>query len=198
MFNAFKENDDEKLGLKFAKLYPNFNLYKFETELREGALLCAFCCHISTGKELDKKWRAINSYVSALSLDNRKSEFERWNSYLIFVCDEEVETPLKYEIENDKFAMRKIVEQKPDGWDDEDPGKALIELLNNRLLLTHIDLSGYKTEDSPASPVLSKWGQNIVDEEVPFDPRKELSKDTRSAWIREALERAMSEVADEN
>jgi hypothetical protein len=196
--NEFKQNDDEHLGLKFAELYPDFDLYKFEVDLRDGVPLCAFCCRVPTNKELGDKWKAINSSVSAYSLDNKKSEFERWNSYLVFICDEEVPKTLKYEIENDKFAMRKIVEQKPEDWDDNALNKALIEMLNRRLLLSHMDLSKYKTKDTPDSPVLSNWGKSVVDQKVPSDPRSESSKEARSVWINEALERSMIEVSNEN
>lgn len=197
MGKAFEWNDDEELGQKLSELFPDLELYKFEVNLFEGAPLCAFCCCMSTGKDLDEKWKSINSSVSAHSLDNKKSEFERWNSYLFFVCDETVPKSLKYQIENDKFALRKLVEQKPDDWDDNSPQKSLIELLNQRLLLSHIDLSGYIAEDALVPPVLSKWGKSIVDQDIPSD-RKGSSKSARAEWIKESLSSAMSEASNEN
>ena len=197
MDKAFEWNVDDELGQKFSELFPDLELYKFEVELLEGAPLCAFCCCMSTGKDLDEKWKSINSSVSAHSLDNKKSEFERWNSYLVFVCDEAVEKSLKYEIENDKFAMRKLLIQKTSDWDDNSPEKSLIELLNQRLLLSHIGLSGYKAEDAPVPPTLSKWGKSIVDKNIPFD-RKGSSISARVDWIEESLASAMSEVSNED
>ncbi len=197
MDKEFELNVDKHLGQKFSELFPDLELYKFEVKLREGAPLCAFCCCMSTGKALDEKWKSINSSVSAHSLDSSKSEFERWNSYLIFVCDEAVEKSLKYEIENDKFAMRKLLIPKTSDWDDSSPEKSLIELLNQRLLLSHIDLSGYKSEDAPVPPALSKWGKSIVDQNILFD-RKDSSISARAEWIKESLASAMSEASNED
>lgn len=159
----------------------------YMTTLNHGSRLTAFCCSVSSVLLLKEKWREISDCISHDYLTEGISDFEYWNSYLVFICSLDVPKALKYEIENDKLYMRKLVEKKPAGLDDATFEKAIIEMLNRRLLFSHINLSGYKNENTLISPLLSKWGQRVVDEKIPSDPRKEHSKNARAVWIEAAL-----------
>jgi hypothetical protein len=60
---------------------------------------------------LRENWRAISNTVAAgyQSLLKRDQEFERWNIYLLFICNGPVSWQLEGMIETDKFSSRKIV-----------------------------------------------------------------------------------------
>lgn len=186
-----------KMNIEFLPAFEGMRYSLYTAFLNEKSKLTVFYCIADTINVLEENWKELTDCISHDYLTADVSEFERWNSYLFFISDEPVPKTLKYEIENDKFAMRKIVEQKPVDWEDKSPENALIKLLNHRLLLSHIDLSGYKADGTLISPVMTKWGQNIVDQEVPFD-NKVLSKEARAAWIKENLVSAMIEVSNED
>ncbi len=60
--------------------------------------------------DLKEQWEDIADVLNYEYLStNETTEFERWNNYLIFVITSEVSLETKYEIENDKFYMRKLV-----------------------------------------------------------------------------------------
>ncbi|OEU70589.1 MAG: hypothetical protein BA863_18460 [Desulfovibrio sp. S3730MH75] len=186
------------IDLSFIPTHEGISNSSYVTSFSDASRLTAFCCSVSGDFLLKQKWREISDCISHDYLTGAVSDFEYWNSYLVFICNVEVPKALKYEIENDKLYMRKLVEKKPAGWDDSTPEKAITELLNRRLLLSHIELSGYETADTPILPELSQWGKDIVKQEIPSDPRKEDSKKARAAWGKAALEDAMSVVSDEN
>lgn len=186
------------IDLSFIPTHEGICNSSYVTSFNNAFNLTAFCCSVSSDFPLKEKWREVSDCISYDYLTGEISDFEHWNSYLVFICSVDVPKALKYEIENDKLYMRKLVERKPAIWDDATPEKAIIEMLNRRLLLSHVNLSGYKNEDTPVSPLLSKWGQSVVDEKIPSDPRREVSKQARAAWIKVALRDAMKVVSDEN
>ncbi|MFY0256399.1 ABC-three component system middle component 1 [Chitinophaga sp. 30R24] len=61
--------------------------------------------------DLNESWRKINSVIAVKFSQYLKTEFEKYNLYLLFFVDEEVPKQLKYEIENNKFSSRKIAEK---------------------------------------------------------------------------------------
>lgn len=192
---TFEKND---IDLSFLPTHEGITNSSYVIFFNEASRLTVFCCTVSGDPLLRENWRKVSDCISHDYLTAVDSDFEYWNSYLVFICSVEVPIALKYEIENDKLYMRKLVEKKPISWDDATPEKAIIEILNRRLLLSHIDLSGYKNEDTPVSPLLSKWGQSVVDKKVPSDPRREVSKKARRVWIEAALTKAMKVVSDED
>lgn len=192
---TFEKHD---IDLSFIPTHEGLSISSYVTSFNHQSKLTAFCCSVSSCSMLKEKWREVSDCISHDYLTGKISDFERWNSYLVFICNLDVPNALKYEIENDKLYMRKLVERKPVGSDDAITESTIISRLNNRLLLSHIDLSGYKNEDTSVFPTLSKWGQSVVDEKVPSDPRREIDKQTRAAWIKGALAEAMKVVSDEN
>lgn len=192
---TFEKND---IDLSFIPTHEGMSNSSYVTCFNDASRLTAFCCTVSGDLLLKETWREVSDCISHDYLTTAVSDFEYWNSYLVFFCSVEVPKALKYEIENDKLYMRKLVEKKPASWDNATPDKEIIEILNRRLLLSHIDLSGFKNEDTPASPLLSKWGQSVVDEKVPSDPRREASKNARQVWIKAALMDAMKVISDED
>jgi len=191
----FKQKD---LNLDFLPSFDGVRYWVYEAKLIADYGITVFCCLAESAQTVEHKWKEITDYINHDYLIGELSEFERWNCYLFFICDEPVTKSLKYEIENNKFAMRKIVELKPTGCDVESPEQSLTQILNDRLLLAHINPDKGAANHSLALPELSVWGQSIVDEKIPTDLRLQTSKDMRGTWIRHALSRAIDEANDES
>ncbi len=186
------------IDLSFIPMHEGISNSSYMTTFNHGSKLTAFCCSVSSDLLLKEKWREVSDCISYDYLTGEISDFEHWNSYLVFICSFDVPKALKYEIENDKLYMRKLVEKKPAGSDDATSEKSIIEMLNRRLLFSHIDLSGYKNENTSIPPLLSKWGQGVIDEKISSDSRKEHSKNAREVWIKAALTDAMKVASDED
>ena len=60
---------------------------------------------------LHENWKKLNSVIAVQLSQYLKTEFEKYNLYLLFFSDEEIPKQLKYEIENNKFSSRKIAEE---------------------------------------------------------------------------------------
>ena len=170
----------------------------YETSIHEHSNITVFCYLSATVQTIFEYWKKIPDYINHDYLTNNISDFECWNSYLLFICDEAIPKSLKYEIENDKFAIRKFIIQTPVDWDDAHYEKPLINLLNNKLLLAHVEPNKNITPTHPTLPQLSLWGQGIIDEEVPSEPRVHASTAKRQLWIEQAVEKAMNEDDNEN
>lgn len=71
--------------------------------------ISCFVAKLKNSSALHKDWSNIVSLIAAEYQSRLENEFSVWNIYLAFICTEIIDMNLKYEIENDKFSMRKIV-----------------------------------------------------------------------------------------
>jgi hypothetical protein len=62
-----------------------------------------------TQDRLAELWNDISNAVAIYYQTKLPTEFERWNLYLFYILEPEVEKGLKYKIENDPVSSRKIV-----------------------------------------------------------------------------------------
>lgn len=82
----------------------DFKLYVSDDSL--SYISCIVCLCESSSQVIDN-WNAIQSYVSGHY--QPPGALGIWNIYLAFVCTEKLPLWEKYQIENDKYAVRKIV-----------------------------------------------------------------------------------------
>jgi hypothetical protein len=94
--------------------------------------ISCFVCKVDKEDTLAQHWSHIASLIAANYQAQLDDELAIWNIYLVFVLAGQIDKPLKYQIENDKFSMRKIILDDYQ-WPFENEGK-LIELLNNEIL----------------------------------------------------------------
>lgn len=90
-------------------MFPDFNL-NFAT-IKFPETISVFALSFNTSKELAENWEKINLAVAGYyqaELDDA-ADFQRWNIYIFYLCQEPVAVGLKYKIQNDKFSSRKIV-----------------------------------------------------------------------------------------
>lgn len=77
---------------------------------------------------------------------------------MIFVITSEVSLETKYEIENDKFYMRKLVIELSTESEEMLKEKTIV-FLNNRLLLRNFDLSNNSSNNDKWKELLGKYSK---------------------------------------
>jgi len=139
-----------------------------------GSISC-FVCWVDNEKLLSYRWSHISSLIAVDYQSTQEDESVIWNIYLCFICPFQVDKNLKYEIENNKFSMRKIV---VDGTVF-DNNLDLIQYLNNEILGHDLetskaaDLVGQDIDESYKSDLqiqIEKLG------EIPFGSKQEYSE----------------------
>lgn len=111
----------------------------------EDYITC-FVCRLPDESELVSIWRSVSSVIAMDYQAELKSKLDAWNIYLVFVVDGAITKNLKYEIENDKFSMRKLVVEDFTG------GLSVIDYLNNEVLGHDLKLKSvftYKPDSEP-------------------------------------------------
>lgn len=91
----------------FKNDFPNYEIKLFRSSLFD--YINCFICYISDEKKLLDDWEKIVGLIAGNFQAELENELEIWNIYLIFCTESEVNASLIYEIENNKFAMRKLV-----------------------------------------------------------------------------------------
>ncbi|GAB4038623.1 ABC-three component system middle component 1 [Spirosoma gilvum] len=112
----------------FKRLFPDNEIIL--EKVNYGGIVSVFIVSVPNVEKLEKVWREISSTIASYYQAHLKSDFEKWNIYIIYKCYEKVTISLMYKIENDKFSSRKIVHvvQKEEK----------NELLNNILIANYI------------------------------------------------------------
>lgn len=159
----------------------------FDMCITSNDFITAFTCITNNNKTLDSNWEQISSLICAEYQTKLDDEFSRWNIYLVFLSSQPVENKIKYEIENDKFAVRKII---IDNLKDELDDNKIIELLNERILSSDVLLN------NPDVPVpsdnqnfqLSELTNRLLSSKLPLENTIR-DKQERSAWLDSELER---------
>ncbi|TKF11264.1 hypothetical protein FCV66_17930 [Enterovibrio norvegicus] len=179
---SFEENHS------FSDLVPDYDIRKFvlSCNMTKSAILNAFCLVFEKESDLKEQWEDIADILNYEYLStNETTEFQRWNNYLIFVITGEVSLETKYEIENDKFYMRKLVVELSNESEDMLKEKT-IAFLSNRLLLRNFDLSNNSYNNEKWKESLGEYSKSITSEKITFG-RDKTSKDARVDWINRIL-----------
>lgn len=97
---------DEVIG-QIQKDHENMKLLHYDKNIPVG--ISVFVGFYSEAKDLKEDWSQLVSSIATMYQSKLSDDFSKWNTYLIFVCNESISKSLHYEIENDKFASRKLV-----------------------------------------------------------------------------------------
>ncbi|WP_167619102.1 ABC-three component system middle component 1 [Maribellus sediminis] len=97
--------------------------------------------YVATSKEIKQNWLSVRNalavtYQSDLVESEIKTEFKRWNMYIIFIAHDSISKSLKNAIESDKFSSRKIVE---DCFEGEFSDASANELIIKHITSTDLD-----------------------------------------------------------
>lgn len=100
-----------------------------------NCLISCITCSCNYASQVVENWSAIQNLISVYY--QPEGELAIWNIYLAFFCMERVPLWEKYVIENDKYAVRKLVLDNLQSLPD--TGQAL-SLLNDQLLGTDLEI----------------------------------------------------------
>lgn len=163
----------------FSFLVSEFEGIRFELFYAEElSFINCISCWFSSSQELTAKWKEIQSIISLKF--KPESRFSRWNVYLVLLCPDSLDIRIKYVIENDRYAARKIV---LDGLGsqlsiEEVETKINIELLGTDLKLQEIVPSPNSVVKLPIASLIKGTPINSTSE----------SKVTRSKVINNLIE----------
>ena len=183
MTNSFKINQCNLSFLTSTKIDWNFSCLDTKTGFNESNVITVFCCQTATLKHLTSEWMDINALVATDYISNIENEFSRWNTYLLFTCVEKIPNSLRYEIENNKFAMRKLVMGNVSELLDD---VQQVDVLNKKLLLTEVMLS--KKSFKKINPLsFSTMTSSLLETALPPGQTKKNVDDKRKNWLKTQL-----------
>ncbi|MCZ2722417.1 hypothetical protein O1D97_12485 [Marinomonas sp. 15G1-11] len=176
----------ENLEINSKFLYSNqFDLSSFVYSITPQSRLSCICIKLNEEATLDKHWERITNEIAIEFISNLNDSFSKWNCYLIFICPKPVSKEIKYKIENDKFAIRKIVIDDVKEQLTED---GISKLLNERILSSNIRLAQNMTSNSKGDVSLSDVANRVLNVDIPLDASDNSIKQ-RKSWIGEEIER---------
>lgn len=186
MNNDFIEDAIDLNFLRSDFSHWDFSCFKASVGLYSPQSITAFCCQAPSLSNLQHEWRDINSLISVEYLCLCEDIFARWNTYLLFVCAENIPKNIQYEIENNKFSMRKIVakDKIQSNFLNSDQLKNII---NERIQSSNVQL--IQMESIPVLELeLSSITTRFLDANIIPD-NSQLSRDNREKWLNQELER---------
>jgi len=156
--------------------YENIGFHMFRSDDPFSFISC-IACVCETSAEVVKNWRAIQNIVSVHHQPS--GGLASWNVYLAFVTVEHVPLWEKYEIENNKFAARKII---IDGLSEIPSLDQLAIELQKQLLGSDLTLDPRVNERREAHLSLEKYVRG-----APLDSKTE-SRERRALMINNIID----------
>jgi len=133
----FHESESSQALSELSRLFPQAEFKIYRSDDSTNFITCFVSIFRST-KECVLQWESVNSSVAVLAQGIMQGDAAPWNLYLVIATPDDLPRDVKYKIENDRFAARKITiasDQLPTGVPD--AYKAAIEniVLGNDLHL---------------------------------------------------------------
>ena len=184
----------KKINLEFlSEFSKNWKINVYEISMgMEDDYITAFCARTSSKDTLQSDWLALTDSINNGYLTGVDSDFLHWNSYLLFIVDEEIlkSDGFEFEIENDKFYMRKIVEHNVQSSINEEE---IIRLLNRKILSTEIEYPPIsETSLKPCENLLTKpvliYQDSLIDKKFSVG-MTDAAKEQREQWLVNELNR---------
>lgn len=88
--------------------FPDIHFSFYQSTDIEHFISC-FVASVPNNQSCKDNWLNINTEIAINFQAALTSELASWNIYLVFICPEQIDKHLKYKIENNRFALRKIV-----------------------------------------------------------------------------------------
>ena len=156
--------------------YKSIKFHMFRSDYHLSFISC-IACMCETSEDIVKNWRAIQNIVSVKH--QPAGNLAAWNVYLAFVTVEQVPLWEKYEIENNKFAARKII---IDGLQEIPSPEQLAIELQKQLLGSDLTLDTQVNEPKAALLSLERYVRG-----APLDSKTE-SREKRAQMINNIME----------
>lgn len=75
----------------------------------QGYNIYVFQVIVENQNQIEKYYETITASIATDFQANLEKAIERWNIYLVFECKESIDWKIKLRVEQDKFAVRKVV-----------------------------------------------------------------------------------------
>ncbi|MCD9114884.1 ABC-three component system middle component 1 [Pseudomonas alliivorans] len=168
-------SEESDLGFLSAQ-YEGIEFYMFRSDDSLSFISC-IACICNTAAEVVDNWRAIQNIVSVHHQPS--GGLASWNVYLAFICIEQVPIWEKYEIENNKYAARKVI---LDGLSEKPTFVQLAVDLQKQLLGSDLTLDPRVNEPRAALLSLEDFVRG-----APLDQKSE-SRERRASMINNIIE----------
>lgn len=93
-------------------IIPQVKFALYQSDDNKTFINC-FVAYFEDNESCAQYWRAINNEIAVEYQPSLPDEFSSWNIYLALVTPLAMDKHLKYRLENDRFALRKIVLSGP-------------------------------------------------------------------------------------
>jgi hypothetical protein len=154
-----------------------FSLYKTNGDKK---FISCFVARFSDAEGCGQQWEGITRKIALNYQVALASEFSAWNIYLALISPVPLDRSLKYKIENDRFALRKIVIAKNE--DSATSSNEIINLLENVIFGADLEIGKVQQEAPPPEVQSVIRASFSIGERVPSD-NKEVSIQARKAYL---------------
>jgi hypothetical protein len=154
-----------------------FSLYKTDDDKK---FISCFVARFPDAESCERQWEGITRNIAFNYQVALTSEFSAWNIYLALISPVPLERSLKYRIENDRFALRKIVIAKNEGGTTS--SDEVITLLENVILGADLEIGKAQQEVLPPPAPSVIRALFSAGERIPFD-NKDVSIQARKAHL---------------
>ncbi|EKN5949060.1 hypothetical protein DVQ81_04405 [Yersinia enterocolitica] len=153
-------------------LNKEFPTEKFSLYSTDGdSKISCFVCWIDSCEILSRNWKGIVSFIAGSYQTSLTEKYSVWNIYVVFMCKDSVSKQIKYRIENDRFAMRKIIYDIDNYYENLDE---IEKILNNDILGFDLNLQTPDSNDISSLVEKSIFGSFIEElGEIPLDGKDE-------------------------
>jgi DNA-binding HxlR family transcriptional regulator len=128
---AYKENILKELAETYKGL-----IFKFIIEKININISVLFVYGLSKDFEENDNWEKISEEIALKYQSKINNVVDKWNIYIIYVCQDTAKKELKNKIENNRFSNRKIVEDNfQSELNDEEAKKLIIKHITNTDLI---------------------------------------------------------------
>lgn len=166
---AYKENILKELK----ETYKGF-IFKFVIEKININISVLFVYGLSKDLEENDNWEKISEEIALKYQSKISNVVDKWNIYIVYVCQDIAKKELKNKIENNRFSNRKIVEDNfQTELTDENANELIIKHITNTDLIKVIAETNASIQDvySPINENL--WNLIPKDETINGDTGKQ-------------------------
>lgn len=103
----FKKSESDQALIELSQLFPQVVFKVYRSDDATNFITC-FVSIFQSAADCVEQWESVNSSVVMLAQGIMEGYAAPWNLYLIIVTPDHLPRDVKYKIENDRFAARKI------------------------------------------------------------------------------------------
>lgn len=135
---------NESIQSQFSQLFEGIELTYRSVNVAAGIAHTFFVRH-GNEQTIEQSWSRISNFIALNYQKSIPDDFGKWNTYLFVIVNAQINTDLKYKIENDTFSSRKIVVEGDSNHD---------EIVNKHILNNDLEITIERSKDN--EPLLSR------------------------------------------